>query len=42
MVRNVRSFYMVLPYVVAILKNKKGGILVGRQPFQKHKPYPGL
>ena len=32
---------MVLPFVLGIIVNKKGQILIGRQPTLSHKPYPG-
>ena len=36
------KFHMALPFVVAIIKNDKGKILIGQIPDQPHKPYPLL
>lgn len=33
---------MVLPFVVALVENKAGAVLLGRQPNKPHKPYPGF
>ncbi len=34
------NLYMVLPFVVAIIQNKDGKILIGRHPNLARKPYP--
>ncbi len=36
------DYYMVLPFVVAIVFDRKGRILIGKHPDLPHKPYPGL
>ncbi|MFH1648916.1 MAG: NUDIX domain-containing protein [Patescibacteria group bacterium] len=36
----MKKFYLVLPFVVAIIRNEKGEILVGQTPDTKLKPYP--
>jgi mutator protein MutT len=36
------GYYMVLPFVVALIRNKKGEILIGQIANSKRKPYPGL
>lgn len=35
------AYHMVLPYCVAIIKNKDGDILIGQHPNLERKPYPG-
>ena len=36
------SYYMVLPFVVALITNRKGEILIGQDTNSKKKPYPGF
>lgn len=33
---------MVLPFVEAIIVNRKGEVLIGKTVYSKRKPYPGL
>lgn len=36
------KYHMVLPFTLAIIKNQKGEILVGRHPNSPRKPLPGF
>lgn len=36
------DYYMVLPFVVAIIFDRQGRIVIGKHPDLPHKPYPGL
>lgn len=36
------SYYMVLPFVVALITNRKGEILIGQDANSEKKPYPGF
>lgn len=38
----MQKFYMVLPTVTGIIENEKGEILIGKEPLNKRKPYPGF
>ena len=38
----VMPYHMVLPFVIAIIRNKPGDVLIGRHPNLQRKPYPGL
>jgi 8-oxo-dGTP diphosphatase len=35
------QFHMVLPFVIGIIRNNEGNILIGRHPNLQRKPYPG-
>lgn len=35
-------YYMVLPFVVALIRNKKGEVLIGQTVNSDRKPYPGF
>ncbi len=35
-------FYMVLPFVVALIEDDFGNVLIGRHPNVNTKPYPGF
>jgi 8-oxo-dGTP diphosphatase len=36
----VKKFYKVLPFVLGLIENKKGEVLIGQEPDLPHKPYP--
>lgn len=36
------DYYMVLPFVVGIVRNDCGFVLIGKHPDLPHKPYPGV
>jgi 8-oxo-dGTP diphosphatase len=35
-------YYMVLPFVVALIRNEKGEVLIGQMTNSRTKPYPGF
>ena len=35
------SYYLVLPFVLGVIKNENGEVLIGKHPISDTKPYPG-
>lgn len=36
------DYYLVLPFVVALIEGERGGVLIGQHPYLPTKPYPGF